>query len=276
MARVKGGYLSGIYDIPNKQPLDSRMLVTKRADLINPSIWKTNGSTTGEVGHYSGMIVAVNSDGEHNGVYYLIDRKAITAENYSAYKTALDAGEDVNPYFSMWMKLGTLNDLASVEKNLKELIGEMPEGKTVVDMLAEIKPSFNLIPIDGTMVIADIENGDKTIAVAIAQDISNALVAVDGGLFVPTHTAGDGIEIVDNQISVKLSDTTHGLVAVDGALTINLATTTSDGAMSKEDKIFLNALKELNISSEYATKEEVQSIRESVAQIEQVCVWAEM
>ena len=105
MARVKGGYLGGTYDVPNKQPLDSRMLVTKRADLINPSVWKTNGSTSGEFGHYNGMIVSVNSDGNNNGVYYLTNRSAITSENYSAYTAAVMMGEDIETYFSMWKKL---------------------------------------------------------------------------------------------------------------------------------------------------------------------------
>lgn len=110
MARVKGGYLNGTYDVPNKQPLDSRMLVRKRADLIDPSVWKTNGSTANESGHYNGMIVAVSSDGEHNGVYYLTNRAAITADNYAAYKTALANGEDVDPYFTMWTKLAEVDD----------------------------------------------------------------------------------------------------------------------------------------------------------------------
>lgn len=110
MARVKGGYLGGTYDVPNKQPLDSRMLVTKRADLINPSIWKTNGSTTGEYGYYNGMIVAVSSDGEHNGVYYLTNKAAITADNYTAYKDALINGKDVDSYFTMWTKLAEVDD----------------------------------------------------------------------------------------------------------------------------------------------------------------------
>lgn len=122
MARVKGGYLGGTYDIPKKQPLDSRMLVTKRADLINPSVWKTNGSTTGESGHYNGMIVSVNSDGTYNGVYYLTDRTAITDENYTTYKDALAAGEDVESYFSMWTKLGTLAELREyVDEQIKNI-----------------------------------------------------------------------------------------------------------------------------------------------------------
>jgi hypothetical protein len=221
MARVKGGYLGGTYDIPKKQPLDSRMLVTKRADLINPSVWKTNGSTTGEFGHYNGMIVSVNSDGIYNGVYYLTDRSAITEENYEAYRSALVAGEEVDSYFSMWTKLGTLDDLA------------------------EIKPTIELSPVDGTIFIGDTENGDKTIGVNIAPIAGNILTAVDGGLFVPSTP-------------VKLADNSHGLVMVDGTLTLSLATKDSDGAMSKEDKMALDGLKD------------------SVALLNNTCTWGEM
>ena len=81
------------------------MLVTKREDLINPATWITNTLSTEST--YNTMIVSVSSDGEHNGVYYLIDRKAITAENYSAYQNALTIGADIEPYFSMWKKLAT-------------------------------------------------------------------------------------------------------------------------------------------------------------------------
>lgn len=240
MARVKGGLFTTLLDVNKRFPLDSRMLVATREDLINPTTWITNTLTTEAT--YNSMIVSVNADGERNGVYYLLDRKAITADNYSAYKTALDAGEDINPYFSMWMKLGTLDDLAAVEKKLKELIGEIPEGKTIAEIIAEVKPTIELTPVDGTIVVNNTENGGKSIGVAIAPIANNALIAVDGGLFVPIHTAGEGIEIADNKVSVKLSDTTHGLVAVNGALALNLATRKSDGAMSKEDKLVLDSI----------------------------------
>lgn len=255
MARVKGGLFTTMLDVNKRFPLDSRMLVTKREDLINPSTWITNTLTTEST--YNSMIVSVNSDGEHNGVYYLIDRKAITADNYSAYKAALSVGEDVNPYFSMWMKLGTLADLATIEQKLEK-------------MIAEVKPAINLVPIDGTMVISDIEGG-KAIGVAIAPDANNALVAVEGGLFVPAHTAGDGIEIVDNKISIKFADETHGLVAVNGALVINLATKDSDGAMSKEDKRILDAIPDV-----YATRVEVDALKGTVSNLEQNLSWGEM
>ena len=220
MARVKGGLFTTILDVNKRFPLDSRMLVTKREDLINPAIWITNTLTTEST--YNGMIVAVNSDGEYNGVYYLTNRTAITADNYSAYKTALAAGENVDTYFAMWKKLSTTDENSS---------------------------TGGLTPVDGTIVIS---NGGKSIGVAIAPVAGNILTAVDGGLFVPSTP-------------VKLSDNAHGLVMVDGALTLNLATHDSDGAMSKEDKIALDAV-----------IEDVAEIKETVGSFEESMVWGEM
>jgi hypothetical protein len=275
MARVKGGYLAGIYDVPNKQPLDSRMLVTKKADLINPSVWKTSGSSTGEYGHYNGMIVAVNNDGVNNGVYYLTDRAAITEDNYAAYRNALAASEDVSFYFYMWIKLGSLDKILEVETNLKTLIGEIPEGKTVADMINEAAPSGGLTPVDGTIVIENTENGGKSIGVGIAPIDGNILKSVDGGLFVPA-------------VSVEIAKDSHGLVAVDGALAINLATADSDGAMSKEDKAFIDS-----IPSTYATVagindvvhsyidqheiiDKVAALEEAISAMEEYYTWGDL
>ena len=263
MARVKGGLFTATLDVNKRFPLDSRMLVTKREDLINPKTWVTNTLATEAT--YNAMIVSVNSDGEHNGVYYLLDRKAITADNYSAYKTAIEAHEDVAPYFSMWMKLGTLDDLAAVENRLKELIGEVPDGKTIVDMIGEIKPSMNLVPVNGTMIITATEDGGKAIGVAIAPTPNNSLVAVEGGLFVPTYMEGDGIQIANNEISVKLASVTHGLVAVNGALSLHLATKDYDGAMSKEDKRIIDAI-----------PLEIEAIHRSIDALENICAWGEI
>lgn len=252
MGRVKGGLFTTLLDVNKRFPLDTRMLVTKREDLINPTVWITNTLTTDAT--YNGMIVAVNTDGEYNGVYYLADRKAITADNYTLYQADLAAGKDVEQYFSMWIKLGTLDNIAAVESELnkvKEKIGEVPEDKTIVEMIAEVKPTIDLKPVDGTIVIANTENGGKAIGVSIAPVAGNALVAVEGGLFVPTVSGGNGIEVVDNKVNVKLAESTHGLVAVNGALTLNLATKNSDGAMSKEDKKKLDAIPEMYEAIKY-------------------------
>lgn len=109
MARVKGGLFTNLLDVNKRFPLDTRMLVTKRADLINPTIWITNTLKTEAT--YNGMIVAVNSDGEYNGVYRLTDRTAITQENYDRYLGAFEAGENIEDYFLMWEKLADANEL---------------------------------------------------------------------------------------------------------------------------------------------------------------------
>lgn len=80
-------------------------------------------------------------------------------------------------------------------------------------------------------------------------DASNLYIPVKG--LVDTYTAGSGIEIINNKISVKLADTTHGLVAVDGALAINLATRKSDGAMSKEDKKIVDSIPYAYVARKY-------------------------
>ena len=70
--------------------------------------------------------------------------------------------------------------------------------------------------------------------------VADLYIPVKG--LVDTYVAGDGIEIVDNKISVKLASNAHGLVAVDGTLSLNLATRKSDGAMSKEDKLVVDSI----------------------------------
>ena len=132
-----------------------------------------------------------------------------------------------------------------------------------------------LTPVDGSLIIKD-----NTINIGISAEPGNALTKKADGLYVGTSTSGNyaaglGLTLVDETFSVKLAPDTHGLTAVDGALTITLATKDSDGAMSKEDKAFLDALKELNLS-EYATKDEVQVLRESIAEISQAYVWEEI
>lgn len=170
------------------------------------------------------------------------------------------------PEEEMYTTVTTVGAVRDIEEKIYKRIEEIASGGTTT----------TLTPVDGSLIIKD-----NTIDVGISAEPGNALTKKEDGLYVGTSTSGNyaaglGLTLVDGTFSVKLSDNTHGLTAVDGALTLNLATKDSDGAMSKEDKAFLDALKELNISSEYATKEEVQNIKESVSQIEQSYVWAEM
>ncbi len=125
------------------------------------------------------------------------------------------------------------------------------------------------VPYNGAVV------GDPYIQMVFNDD-NGSCIYVPVKELVDKFEAGTGISIENNVISVKLASVTHGLVAVDGALALNLATKDSDGAMSKEDKAFIDELKNPSGSSGYVTREEMQQVQESIAQIEQSHVWLDM
>lgn len=83
--------------------------------------------------------------------------------------------------------------------------------------------------------------GDPYIDMAF-NDATSTHIYVPVKSLVDTYTAGEGIEIVDGKVSVKIADESNGLVAVDGSLSIDLATATSAGAMSAADKAFIDAI----------------------------------
>ena len=86
----------------------------------------------------------------------------------------------------------------------------------------------SLTPIDGTISIFDTVDGGKTIGVAISTEIDNALIAVDGGLYVPKVSIPEyAIEKQDvaeegYSASYKLKKTVDGIVSYVGDV-INIA-----------------------------------------------------
>lgn len=126
MGRFKGTYITSTYDTNKRFPIDSRMLVGFREDLIRPDVWHAG---TQEIGNalFNGLITAVNSDGVNNGVYYLLDRTAITEENYNAYLAAVEAGEDIESYFTMWCKLAELSEISDLSNTLNAIESQLKE-----------------------------------------------------------------------------------------------------------------------------------------------------
>lgn len=119
MGRTKGALFTTSLDVNKRFPLDSRMLVQYRADLINPEVWVTKTLTTEAM--FNGMIVAVNRDGDNNGVYVLSDRTLVTQDNYNNYLAAVENSEEVEPYFTMWIKLAKLDELTALVERITAL-----------------------------------------------------------------------------------------------------------------------------------------------------------
>lgn len=122
--------------------------------------------------------------------------------------------------------------------------------------------------IDGTEIKANLK---------ISSENGNSLTIKEDGLYANTavgeYKAGAGLNLKDNIFSVNLAENSHGLVAVDGTLSLVLATKDEDGAMSKEDKVFINKLKALDNSSGFATQNDLKTLQETIAQIEQAHSW---
>lgn len=84
MGRYKGTFnFAANYEVLASGPLDARLLVDTKADLINPTIWQDISST---VWLYNGIVVSVASDSNisNNGLYFLKDK-----DNYTSYDSWL-------------------------------------------------------------------------------------------------------------------------------------------------------------------------------------------
>ena len=92
MARNKGTFnFAANFEVLNKAPLDARLVVDTKSNLITPSIWEDDNSN---VWVYTGIPVAVISDPstENNGLYLLTDDTA-----YTSYDSWVKIGGSVDP-----------------------------------------------------------------------------------------------------------------------------------------------------------------------------------
>ena len=104
--------------------------------------------------------------------------------------------EDTQRLYKGDVLIATGADATSMASGLMSV-----EDKIKLDALAS-GTALNLTPVDGTIVIADADDGGKSIGVAISAQTGNALVAVDDGLFV----AGMG-EILIPEYAIEKQET---------------------------------------------------------------------
>lgn len=191
----------------------------------------------------------VDSSGSADAPEYKIEKQATAEEGCAvSYKLIKTVGDESSP----------VGDVINIPKDM------------VLQSATLERVDEENVPYDGAAI------GDPYIHMVFS-DAAGSSINVPVKDLVDTYTAGKGIEIVDNAISVKIAPVSNGLVAVDGgALSINLATTTSAGAMSAEDKDALDKLVALQIAENYATKEEMQEISDKIAASEESYTWGEM
>lgn len=297
MARVKGTVVSTTYEPSKRQPIDARMLVTKYADLINPEIWIPTGLSSQMC--YNGMLTAVNSDGDYNGIYYLTNRAAITADNYAAYQAAVTNDEDVSPFFTMWTKLATLDELDSLAERVSALEAtgggssseEGTNGLTeeevnsliitqIDDLKAEISAAGYLTSNDLNDYATKEYLTDELAKIVIPEDVSDRVSTLEGK-----------ITNVENTISTLIAtDATHSedISKLNSEVTTqsSLITNIQDSISALDDRVAasenleesvelldievknindnLNLKADISTLNDYATKSELSAFESSI------------
>ena len=152
MSRIHGlNSISENYEVKLRRPLDARMLVPTKADLINPASWTAYT--------YNGMIVAVGADSEafNNGIYILKDRKLISSSDYSGWSKVAEL-TDLN---SLKIKIA---DLEEIVNGLDSRITQEQLNKAITDLKDEITSSGYLTQSDLEKTIDFINNEQEFLA----------------------------------------------------------------------------------------------------------------
>lgn len=240
-ALVAGGGLS------NLTPVDNTIVITD-VEGGGKSIGVAISAEAGNVLVKKDDGLYVDASGSIDVPEYAIEKQATAEDGYAAsYKLKKTVGEE-SSYVGATINIP------------KDMVLESATLETVTE---------ENVPYLGAVI------GDPYIHM-VFNDASASAINVPVKGLVDTYTAGDGIEIVDNAISVKIATEANGLVAVDGALSINLATADSAGAMSAADKAALDALIALNIAENYASKTELQEVIDKTTTAEESFTWGEM
>lgn len=195
--------------INNLKPVDGSIVITTDG----------NSATIGVgLSAVEGNMLLVKDDGlyvaETKVPEYTIEKQSTAEDGYSATYKLKRTIDGVSTY---------VGDAINIAKDM------VLQGATL-EIVSEAD-----VPYAGAVV------GDPYIDMAF-NDATQSHIYIPVKGLVDTYTAGEGIEIVDGKISVKIAADSHGLTAVDGAMTMLLATKDQDGAMSKEDKAKLDAI----------------------------------
>jgi len=168
MARNKGTFnFAANFEILTKAPLDARLVVSNKADLIDPSIWV---DTNNNVWLYKGLVASVTSDPStiNNGLYFLLDEA-----NYTSYQ--------------YWLKINNTD-----ASGTSSLTFQLNNGNNGV-VLKDSSGNLEVVRFDGST-YANITSGCLTTNSLKIDTLNGILYAVDGSIYA---SAGNVIKVYD-------------------------------------------------------------------------------
>ena len=160
MARNKGTFnFAANFEVLTKAPLDARIVVDTKANLIDPTIWEDGDLN---VWLYTGITVSVITDPSttNNGLYFLTDETNYTDINY-------------------WAKVNTLGNIDA--SGTASVTWQLNNGENGV-MLKDSSGNLEVVTFDGST-YADIAAGHLDINSIKVDTLNGALYAVDGSVY---------------------------------------------------------------------------------------------
>lgn len=241
--------------INNLRAVDGSIVITKENNVSNIKV---------ALSAVEGNMLFVKDDGlyvaETKVPEYAIEKQSVATDGYSATYKLKKTVDGVSTY---------VGDEINIAKDLVINKGSL---EVVVE---------NGVPYESAVV------GDPYIDLVLNnKEESHIYIPVKG--LIDTYTAGNGIDIVDNKISVKIAADSHGLTAVNGSMAMLLATANQDGAMSKEDKAFIDSIPTTyatisgindivhSYMEQHAITEKVVILEEAVSALEESYTWTDM
>lgn len=161
MSRQKGTFdFSSNFEIVAKAPLDARVIVDTKANLISPAIW---GDVNMNVWLYKGIVVSVVSDPSpnNNGLYFLKDETTYTS-------------------YDSWLKV--ISNTGSIDSSgTSSVTFQLNNGNNGV-LLKDNDGNLEVVTIDGST-FANIQAGTISINAMKLDNANGVLYAVGGNIY---------------------------------------------------------------------------------------------
>jgi hypothetical protein len=159
MSRNKGTFnFAANFEVLTKAPLDARLVVSTKADLINPTVWQDINSN---IWIYKGITVSVTSDPNPslNGLYFLIDEALYTD-------------------YTSWVKLNMYSSDASGTSWATWQINDDENGVILRDNAGNLE----IVTFDGNT-FASLTAANVSASSIKIDSLTGALYAQDGSVF---------------------------------------------------------------------------------------------
>jgi len=160
MSRNKGTFnFSSNFEVLTKAPLDARIIVGTKNDLISSTVWE---DTNNNIWLYKGMLVSVTSDSNtaNNGVYFLIDET-----NYTTHDS--------------WLKLNSDSSINLTGTSSATFQLNNDENGVI---LKDVSGNLEVVKFDGST-YANVTAGHITLESLKIDTLNGAIYATDGSIF---------------------------------------------------------------------------------------------